>query len=462
MPNPFRNLPSVNQLLESEPLKKMVDSVNHRVVADGVRTFLDDLRAKVSTTAEEFQIPSTGEMADRIAKWLEDEQVPTLRTVINGTGVVLHTGLGRAPLCDSAVAAVQELSTGYSSVEIDLATGGRGQRVKAIEKLLCELTGAEAAVVVNNNAAATMITLSELAKDKEVIVSRGQLIEIGGSYRLPEVMECSGAKLKAIGTTNKTRAVDYENAVNEETGALMLVHPSNFKIVGFTESASIEELVAIGRAKNLPVIDDVGSGALLDFAKFGLDDEPVVTESVTAGADVVLFSGDKLVGGPQCGIIVGRKEFVSRILKNPLMRAMRVGKMTLAALQATLLEYRKPETAEQKIPLLRMLSMPIGNLKLRAEKIAGQIGGCTYIKSVAAVEEQSMLGGGSLPDQRIGTWCVSIEPQDLSLTQLTTKLREATPAIMGRVFKERLLLDMRTIAPAQDLTLVEIFEGLEI
>ena len=462
MPNPFRNLPSVNQLLESEPLKKMVESVNHNVVANGVRTFLDDLRTQVNAATEDVQIPSPSEMADKIATWLQDEQVPSLRSVINGTGVVLHTGLGRAPLAQSAIDAVGELATGYSSVEIDLATGGRGQRVKAIEKLLCELTGAEAAVVVNNNAAATMITLSELATGKEVIVSRGQLIEIGGSYRLPEVMECSGAKLKAIGTTNKTRAVDYQNAIGEETGALMLVHPSNFKIVGFTESPTIDELVKIGHAAGLPVIDDVGSGALLDFGKFGLEDEPVVMHSVDAGADVILFSGDKLVGGPQCGIIVGRKKYIQRILKNPLMRAMRVGKMTLAALQATLLEYRNPELAEQRIPLLRMLSMPIENLKLRADKIAGQIGKCVFVKSVSAIEQQSMLGGGSLPDQRIPTWCVSIEPAEVTIDQLTSKLRDATPAVMGRVSKDRLLLDMRTVDPSQDLKLVEILEGLEI
>jgi len=446
MPNPFRNLPSVNQLLESEPLKKMIESVNHNVVANGVRTVLDDLRTQVNSATEDVQIPTPSELADKIASWLQDEQVPSLRRVINGTGVVLHTGLGRAPLAQSAVDAVCELATGYSSVEIDLTTGGRGQRVKAIEKLLCELTGAEAAVVVNNNAAATMITLSELATGKEVIVSRGQLIEIGGSYRLPEVMECSGAKLKAIGTTNKTRAEDYKNAICEETGALMLVHPSNFKIVGFTESPTIDELVKIGHAAGLPVIDDVGSGALLDFGKFGLEDEPVVMHSVGAGADVILFSGDKLVGGPQCGIIVGRKKYIQRILKNPLMRAMRVGKMTLAALQATLLEYRKPELVEQRIPLLRMLSMPIGNLKLRADKIAGQIGKCVFVKSVSAIEQQSMLG----------------EPTEVTIDQLASKLRDATPAVMGRVSKDRLLLDMRTVDPAQDLKLVEILEGLEI
>ncbi len=374
MPNPFRNLPSVNQLLESEPLKKMVESVNHRVVVSRVRSFLDDLRVQVNQATEDVHIPTPNEIAERIAKWMQSDEVPSLRPVINATGILLHTGLGRAPLSEVAIQAVQQTAGGYSSVEIDLTTGGRGQRIRAVEKLLCELTGAEAVAVVNNNAAATMITLSAIAGGKEVVVSRGQLIEIGGSYRLPEVMQCSGAKLKEIGTTNKTRIADYAGAINENTGALLRVHPSNFEVVGFTESVSIQDIVKVGHGKNLPVIDDVGSGALIDFAKYGLRDEPVVSESVNAGADIVLFSGDKLVGGPQCGIIVGRRKYVDRILASPLMRAMRVGKLTLTALYATLRLYRNPQQAEQAIPLLRMLSTTLENLKLRARKSLGNAG----------------------------------------------------------------------------------------
>lgn len=460
MPNVFRKLPSVNQLLESAPLKKMVASVNHRVVVDGVRSFLDDLRHQVSSTADDFVIPSAQELAERIARWLETEEKPYLRPVINGTGIILHTGLGRAPLANDAIAAMSAIAHGYASVEIDLETGLRGQRIKAVQRLLCELTGAETAVVVNNNAAATMITLSTLAAGREVIVSRGQLIEIGGSYRLPQVMECSGAILREVGTTNKTYSSDYEAAIGDNTGALLRVHPSNYEVVGFTNSVSTKDLARIGRQKGLPVIDDIGSGALVDFSKYGLSDEPVASRSIEDGADVVLFSGDKLVGGPQCGIIVGKRKWTDRILENPLMRAMRVDKLTLAALSATLRLYRNMETAEQEIPVLRMLSMPIENLKLRAEKIAGQINHLSAIEACEVVEEHSMLGGGSLPTQSIPTWCLAITPAGESVDRFAARLRKASPALIGRVQKERWFCDLRTVSPAHDIQLVSLFESL--
>lgn len=461
MPNIFRNLPSVNQLLESPQLRQMVETINHNVVVDGVRTFLDDFRKQVGEATEEIPIPSPNELAEKIADWLKSEEKPYLREVINGTGIILHTGLGRAPLAASALESVAEISAGYASVEVDLKTGDRGQRVKSIERLLCELTGAEAAVVVNNNAAATMLTLSALAGGTEVIVSRGQLIEIGGSYRLPDVMECSGAKLKEVGTTNKTHLVDYERAIGEETGALLKVHPSNFEVVGFVKTVSTAEMVKLAHSHKLPMIDDVGSGALLDFSQFGLMDEPVVSQSIKDGADVVLFSGDKLIGGPQCGIIIGKRKYVDKILKNPLMRAMRVDKMTLAALAATLRLYRDPEKAQQDVPILRMLSMPVDNLKLRATKLAQQISYLPFVGSCDVVEDQSMLGGGSLPTQKIQTWCVAIEHKDNSVSELANRLRNSTPAVMGRVQKDRLFLDMRTVQPSQDAQLVSIFESLK-
>ncbi len=459
MPNPFRNLPSVSQLLENPQLKQMVETVNHNVVVEGVRTFLDDLREQVTAKADDISIPTPNEMAETIAAWIKSEEKPYLRTVINGTGIILHTGLGRAPLAASALSAVQEISSGYASVEVDLKTGERGQRVKSVQRLLCELTGAEAATIVNNNAAATMLTLSALAAGTEVIVSRGQLIEIGGSYRLPDVMECSGAKLREVGTTNKTHLVDYERAINEETGALLKVHPSNFEVVGFTKTVSTKEMVDLGKAHNIPVIDDVGSGALLDFAQFGLMDEPVVSESIKDGADVALFSGDKLIGGPQCGIIVGKKKYIDKILNNPLMRAMRVDKMTLAALAATLRLYRDPETAKQEVPILRMLSMPAENLKLRATKISQQISHLSSVKACDVVEDQAMLGGGSLPTQKISTWCVSIASSE-SVTTLAKQLRDNSPSIIGRVQKDRLFLDMRTVQPSQDAEVVAAFEAI--
>jgi len=457
----FRNLPSVSQLLESPQLKQMVESVNHNVVVDGVRQVLDDLREQVSTATEDVSIPTPTELAEKIADWLKSEETPYLRPVVNGTGIILHTGLGRAPLAKPAMEAVVEISSGYASVEVDVKTGERGQRIKSVERLLRELTGAEAAVIVNNNAAATMLTLSALAAGTEVIVSRGQLIEIGGSYRLPDVMECSGAKLREVGTTNKTHLADYERAICEETGALLKVHPSNFEVVGFVKTVSTKEMVDLAHKHNLPMIDDVGSGALIDFSKFGLMDEPLVKQSLNDGADVVLFSGDKLIGGPQCGIIIGKQKYITKILKNPLMRAMRVDKMTLAALAATLRLYRDQEKAEQEVPILRMLSMPIENLKLRANKIAQQIGHLPFIGVCDVVEDQSMLGGGSLPTQKIPTWCLAIEPTGMSLNKLAHELRNSTPSVMGRIQKERLYLDLRTIQPSQDADLVTVFESVK-
>ena len=459
MANIFRKLPSVNQLLESPQLKQMVETVNHSVVVDGVRSFLDDLREQVSTESGEVSIPTPSEIADKIANWLKTEEKPYLRPVINGTGIILHTGLGRAPLAKSAIESVQSISEGYASVEVDVRTGERGQRIKSVEKLLCELTGAEAAAVVNNNAAATMLALSALAEGQEVIVSRGQLIEIGGSYRLPDVMECSGAKLREVGTTNKTHLFDYQRAINEETGALLKVHPSNFEVVGFTKTVSTKEMVTLAAEHGLPVIDDVGSGALIDFSEFGLMDEPVVSQSIKDGADVVLFSGDKLIGGPQCGIIIGKKKYIDTILSNPLMRAMRVDKMTLAALSATLRIYRDEDRARTEIPILRMLSMPKENLKLRAEKVVAQLSHLAELETCEAVEADSMLGGGSLPTQKLSTWCVALTPKTHSVDRLSAGLRNSEPSVIGRVQKERYYLDMRTVQPSQDAGLVEAVEA---
>ena len=460
MANIFRNIPSVNQLLESPQLKKMVEQVNHKVVVDGVRTFIDDLKEKVQEATEDIEIPTPADMADHIADWLTREDQPALRSAINGTGIILHTGLGRAPLCKAAIDEVAAISSGYASVEIDMHSGQRSQRVNAVQRLLCELTGAEAAVVVNNNAAATMITLASMAGGKEVIVSRGQLIEIGGSYRLPDVMECSGCKLKEVGTTNKTRKSDYENAIHEETGALLKVHPSNFEIVGFTATVSTREMVEVGRKHGVPVIDDVGSGALIDFSKYGLDDEPVVSQSIADGADVALFSGDKLIGGPQCGIIVGKKKYIDAILANPLMRAMRVGKMTLAALSATLKQYRNIDTAEQSIPLLTMLSTPSANLKMRAEKISAQVSGLGNVGQCEVIESRAMLGGGSLPTQELPSFAIAVPVEGRSANWIAQKLRDAEPGVMGRVHKDRFMIDMRTVFPSQDASLVGAIETL--
>lgn len=458
--NPFRKLPSVSQLLDSPQLKALVNSANHNVVVSGVRTFLDRVRDELSSAAEGAHIPTPTELAETIASWISQEENPPLQPVINATGVILHTGLGRSPLANEAIAEMNVMAVGYASVEVDLKSGKRGQRDVAVKRLLRELTGAGSATVVNNNAAATMLTLSALATGKEVIVSRGELVEIGGSYRLPDVMECSGAKLREVGTTNKTHLRDYESAINENTGALLRVHPSNYRIVGFTEAVSLSELVKLGKKHHLPVIDDVGSGALIDFAEFGLHDEPVVQRSIAAGANIVLFSGDKLVGGPQAGIIVGDDALVEKIKQHPMARAMRVDKLTLAGLAATLRLYRDPARARESIPLLSFLSTPVENLRLRAERLATQLAIAPVLLSARAIEGNATLGGGSLPTQFIPTWCIALTPRDHSVDQFAALLRTASPAIFGRIQNDQLLLDLRAVHPRYDVTVVDVISGL--
>ena len=459
MSNVLRNIPSVNELLESPPLRNMVNRVSHSVVVTGVRKFLDDFRGQVQQAATNANIPSPRDLAERIANWISTQEQPRLRPVINATGILLHTGLGRAPLAHQAVQAISDVAKGYASVEIDLATGQRSQRVAAVERQLTRLTGAEAALVVNNNAAATMIALAAVAAGREVIVSRGQLIEIGGSYRLPEVMSVSGAILREVGTTNKTRGRDFESAIGECTAALMRVHTSNYVVVGFTEQPALSELVALGRRRNLPVIDDIGSGALIDFSRYGITGEPLAADSIRAGADLVLFSGDKLLGGPQCGIIVGRRALIQKILEHPLMRALRVDKLTLAALAATLQLYDDPTMAERSVPLLSLLSTPLENLKNRAERLSPQLSATGFV-SAEPVANESFLGGGSVPSQALKTWCVALTPTKGSVDELSNSLRTGLISIVGRIQDGRLLLDLRSVFPSEDSQLVSALEAL--
>lgn len=452
--NLLRHLPSVNELLESAPLKELVDKVSHNVVVAKVRSVLEDVRGELQAAAADFKLPPVSELAERIADRIQRADTPALRPVINATGVLLHTGLGRAPLAEEAVAAMQEVARDYASVEVDLVSGRRSHRMAAVEGLLCEQTGAEAAAVVNNCAGATMLTLAAVAAGREVVVSRGQLIEIGGSYRLPDVMSASGATMREVGTTNKTRLDDYALAIGESTGALLLVHPSNFVVQGFTESVDLPDLVRLGRERRLPVIHDIGSGALIDFAQFGLHGEPLAPASIKAGADLVLFSGDKLLGGPQCGIVVGKASHVKRILAHPLARALRVDKLTLAALAATLRLYRDPTTARRAVPILHLLSTSVENLKLRAERLAEQLTAVAGIARAEATADTTFLGGGSIPTQPIATWCVAITPSSVSVDRLATRLRTGRPATAPRVQHDKLLLDLRSVFPRQDQDLV--------
>ncbi len=458
MPNVLRNIPSVNELLDRPPLKNLIDRANRTVVVSGVRDFLETLRNDVASAASE--IPGPAELAERIAEWISTAETPRLRPVINATGILLHTGLGRAPLASEAIEAIDDLAHGYASLEVDLDDGKRSQRYQAVERLLCKLTGADAAVVVNNNAGATLLVLAAMAQGREVIVSRGQLVEIGGSYRLPDVMQAGGVVLREVGTTNKTRISDYESALGEETAALMKVHTSNYLIKGFTEQASLEELIALARKHHVPVIDDIGSGAMVDLSKYGIQNEPMASDSIKAGADLVLFSGDKLLGGPQCGIIIGKKDAVKKAIKHPLARALRVDKTTLAALAATLRLYQDPELAEQRVPFLSMLSTPIENLRHRAEHLAPQLASLSAVSAAEVCESEAFIGGGSVPTQRIATVCVALAPQDLSVDEFARALRMGTPSVFGRVQDEQLLLDLRTVFPEQDADLLSAVQSL--
>ena len=346
--------------------------------------------------------------------------------------------------------AVTEAACGYLNLELDLETGKRSSRQLAIREWVCRLTGAESATAVNNNAAATIIALRAIAAGKEVILSRGQLIEIGGSFRIPEIMSVSGAVLREVGTTNITRLSDYEDAIGPETGALLQIHTSNYRIRGFTKSVPLEDLVELGRKHNLPVIDDTGSGALIDFSQFGFDDEPDVTDSIKAGADLVLFSGDKLLGGPQAGIIAGKEKWIKKIEKDPFMRAFRLDKMVLAALETTLRLYLDPETVKERVPVLRMLDIPLAELQQRCERFAEQLSNMDGILSATVMEDQSFVGGGSLPDQALPTFVIAVQVSPEKLTRITYLLRTGEPAVMCRVKDDRMLFDLRTVFPHQE------------
>jgi L-seryl-tRNA(Ser) seleniumtransferase len=394
-------------------------------------------------------------VASRVAERLSRDLRPKLRPVINATGIVLHTNLGRAPIAEIAARAAYDAARGYLNLELDLDTGKRSSRQVAIREWVCRLTGAESATAVNNNAAATVIVLRALCQGKEVIISRGQLIEIGGSFRIPEIMAVSGAILREVGTTNITRLADYERAIGPNTGALMQVHTSNYRISGFTKSVLLSDLVGLGKQRGLPVIDDTGSGALLDFSRFGFTGEPVARDSIAAGADLVLFSGDKLLGGPQAGIIAGRKEFIQKVEKDPLMRAFRLDKMTLAALEATLRLYLNEAQALQDVPGLRMLGTPLTELRHRAEALAVGLHAVPGIAKVKVSEDVAYVGGGSLPDQAMKTCVLEIEAELVSDAELAYRLRTGDPAVVGRLRDEKLVLDLRTVFPHEETALLE-------
>ncbi|MBI2806305.1 MAG: L-seryl-tRNA(Sec) selenium transferase [Planctomycetes bacterium] len=461
--NPLRRLPSVTQILDTDAIKELQTRHAHDLIVDAIRAELQVIRVKVLDGESRNGAPGAEAIALRVQNRLRVDLQPRLRSVINATGIVLHTNLGRAPIAEEAAKAAYDAARGYLNLELDLDTGKRSSRQDPIREWITRLTGAESATVVNNNAAATVIALRTLTLTPgpspggrgEVIVSRGQLIEIGGSFRIPEIMAVSGATLREVGATNITRLSDYEKAIGPQTAALMQIHTSNYRIAGFTQSVTTEELVTLGKKHNLPVIDDIGSGALLDFNRFGFTGEPIARASVAAGADLVLFSGDKLLGGPQAGILAGRKELIQRIEKDPLMRAFRCDKMTLAALEATLRIYLNEDAALRDIPVLRLLSMTSEELKTRAEDLASRLTALGSLESVAMAEDVAYVGGGSLPDQTMRTWIVEVKPQTLSDAEFAQRLRLGAPAVMARVRDGKIVFDVRTIFPDQIDSLVQ-------
>ncbi|NLS91223.1 MAG: L-seryl-tRNA(Sec) selenium transferase [Planctomycetaceae bacterium] len=458
--NPLRNIPSVNELLESPTLKGLVDRISHSTVAHSVRTVLDEVRHEFQTATSERSLPSVSELADRIARRVLEGEPSALRGVINATGVLLPGNLGRAPLAEEAVAAMASVAGDYANVELDLATGKHHRRMHALEESLRYLTGAEAALVVNNTAGAVMATLAALAAGREVVVARGQMAEIGCSYRLPEVIAAAGAIAREVGTANKTYVADYAAATDAGTAAILLVRPTNYQVTGAAADVSTQDVIELGRRHKVPVIHCLGYGSLVDLEPLGLPHEPVVPKCIAAGTDLVLFSGDKLVGGPQCGILVGRHQLIDKIQKHPLARATRVSSPTLAALAATLDLYHDPEQVRQRIPLLQLLATSVDNLRNRAQRLAPQIQATRSVRSAEVVESTTSLAGNALPEQVIPTCTIVAEPQEISADRLAGLLRQSSPPIIARVENDRLVLDLRSVFPRQDIRLVEAIEAI--
>ncbi len=438
----LRKIPKVDELLRHEKLSDL--SCQHTVLTETVREVIDALRRAILAGKEPSLEPQI--ICEQVIDAIRKKTTMNLRPVINATGIVLHTNLGRAKLSSAAVAAIQSVAQDYNTLEYNLEKGSRGSRYAHVEQLISKLTGAEDAMVVNNNAAAVMLVLSTMAKGKEVVTSRGELVEIGGAFRVPEIMSQSGGTLIEVGTTNKTHPSDYVNAVTENTGAFLKVHTSNFKIVGFSEEVSLEEMVRIGHERNIPVIYDLGSGAMIRLEDYGILDEPNVPDAMKSGADIISFSGDKLLGGPQAGIIIGKREYIEAMKKNPLTRAFRIDKLTLAALEATLREYMDPQQALQNNPTLRMITAKMDTLEPKGRQLLAcmeQV--CDGSFSVQLTEDFGQVGGGSVPTQMIRSSVVAVEPKRVSLDLLEKRLRELSLPIIARISKERLLLDVRTI-----------------
>jgi L-seryl-tRNA(Ser) seleniumtransferase len=450
----LRKIPSLDALLREEAVCRLIEKHGRETVASECRAMLDEARQAIAaseTAGSPTPDLATDGLVSGLGARLAGRASPSLAPAVNATGIIMHSGLGRAVLSEAARDALAAVAAGYSTLALDPETGKRVSRDRHVEGLLRELTGAEAAAVANNNAAATVLILNTLARGREVVVSRGQLVEIGGSFRMPDVMTTSGAILREIGTTNKTHLRDYEAAVGASTGAILRVHHSNYRIVGFAEEPSIQDLASLGSARGVPVVDDLGSGALVDLTPYGLRPEPLVRDSVRAGADVVCFSGDKLIGGPQCGIIVGKAAWIQKIKKNPLARAFRCGKLSLAALEATLRLFLAPEKLTERHPIYRMLALTPEEIGRRAARLVETLRPSIPAGVALAVEDdESQVGSGAVPAETLPTRVLSVRSPALSAEDLARRLRFLTPPVYARIHKDAVLLDLRTIQPGED------------
>ena len=447
--NLYSKLPKVDEIISQiEKNTNLLSNIPRDIIVESIREEIDILRKQISLNniKPEKLNKSINEIVNIITIKADNKLKYKLRKVINATGVIIHTNLGRSVISKKIMENVTDVITNYSNLEFDLESGKRGSRYSHLVDIITRVTGAESAIVVNNNAAAVLLVLSSIAKDKEVVVSRGELVEIGGSFRIPDVMEQSRAKLVDVGTTNKTHLWDYENAIGEDTKAFLKVHTSNYRILGFTSSVKLDEMVELGKKYNIPVIEDLGSGVLVDLSKYGLQYEPTVQESLKAGADIVTFSGDKLLGGPQAGIIVGKKKYIDVMRKNPLNRAFRVDKFTIAALEATLKLFLSESKAVENIPTLRMITMSLVELEKRADKLFHMINKNPLDRyNIQIVDEFSQVGGGSMPLEEIPTKAIMISAKSGSITKLEKYLKLYDVPIITRLYKESLYIDVRTI-----------------
>ncbi|MEW5977138.1 MAG: L-seryl-tRNA(Sec) selenium transferase [Acidobacteriota bacterium] len=452
--NSIRLIPSVDQLLEHPEVAKLISQTSRSLVVARLRLTLSHIRQILTSTIEKPMTRADLEawILSELAKDLKELTQPRLKRVINATGVILHTNLGRAPLSDFARQRVAEIAGGYSNIEYDLKRGTRGKRDVFPEIPLKHLLGCDRAVVVNNNAAAVFLILNTLAADGEVLISRGELIEIGDSFRIPDILRKSGASLREVGTTNRTYLKDYQSAITEQTRLILRVHPSNFRVVGFSCRPSLPELTGLSASAGIPLVEDLGSGALDDLSSWGLTEEPQPSASLAAGVSLVCFSGDKLLGGPQCGIIAGSGELVQRIRENPLFRTMRVDKLTLAALEGTLLSYLEGREWSE-IPALSLISLPKEELMMRAQKIVEQAS--SFALQLKVVTGQSRVGGGSTPDQGLPTVLISITSREFEVQNIEAQLRKAPTPVIARIERDQVLIDLRTVLPQEDTLVVE-------